>query len=81
MIKKLSKPQQEVIDLMRDGWELGTSMIMDSRSWLQKGGCGRGGDTKEVNASTKHALYVRGLIERKTTEFPLVTWKLVDEQS
>ncbi len=62
---KLSKTQQEVIDLMKSGWELGQSMAIHSRTWLQKNGLGRGGETKNVSGATVHALYRKGLIDSK----------------
>jgi hypothetical protein len=72
----LSKAQQRVIDLMQQGWELGTSQALDSRSWLQKDGIGRGGDTEDVHGSTFHALYVRKLIELNGSDFPSQRWRL-----
>ena len=40
---KLSEKQIEVIKYMRIGYELGKRTGFHSRSWIQKGGCGRGG--------------------------------------
>jgi len=60
---KLSKTQQEVIDLMKNDWELGTSMSGEHHSWLQKGGLGKGGESKTVSSATVHALYRKGLIK------------------
>ena len=80
MIKKLSKPQQEVIDLMKAGWELGASGGMSNRTWLQRDGCGRGGPVKEVNGNTFYALVRRGLIKGTGTSWPSI-WVLASEQS
>ncbi len=77
-VQTLSKNQQEVLDFMKKGWELGSSMGFDSRCWLQKDGCGRGGLSKDVNGNTFYALYQRNLIEIKTSKFPLITYKLVE---
>lgn len=57
---ELSRRMQEVIDLMDEGWSLCSTF--HSGSWLQKNGCGMGGETKRVHANTVHALLERGLI-------------------
>lgn len=75
-MKKLSGAQQEVIDLMRSGWELGVSTSFDGRCWLQKGGCGRGGESKSVNARTVSALREAGLIESAGRSFPTEKYRL-----
>jgi hypothetical protein len=66
--KKLSPAMQKVIDLMRDGYELGRSTGYMSSCWLQKGGLGRGGHCVSVNENTFHALYDRGLLKRVSRE-------------
>ena len=76
---KLSKRQQEVVDLMKAGWEMGHNGGISSRCWLQRDGCGHGGPTKEVNDNTFYALYKRGLITVKKSGFPTSTWKLKEE--
>lgn len=74
---KLSNLQQEVLDKMKAGWQLGVGMSYQGRAWLQKGGCGRGGETKTVNSATVWALRNKGLIALDKREFPLQTYKLV----
>ena len=37
-MRQLTPMQQEVVDLIKAGWELGSSMGIDSRGWLQKNG-------------------------------------------
>jgi hypothetical protein len=76
---KLTKAQQEVIDLMRQGWELGVSTTADGRWWLQKGGLGRGGETNNVNANTAHALLRAGLIRSAGYSFPTQHYLLTDK--
>ena len=76
---KLSKIQQEVIDLMRDGWELGQSKGFHESTWLQQGGCGKGGPTKKISSATLTALYDRGLIVKNEHKYPRTTYKLKGE--
>lgn len=59
---KLSRVQQDVIDKMRNGWELGCYSMSGCR--LQKGGLGKGGETQIVSHSTVHSLYKKGLIQQ-----------------
>ena len=63
---KLSKAQQDVIDKMRDGWQLGrnTSISYATPCWIQEGGIGYGGKTQNVSRSTFRALWNKGLIKR-----------------
>ena len=75
-MKKMTKAQQEVIAMMRDGWELGVSTSFDGRCWLQKGGCGLGGETKSVNVRTVSALRKAGLIESAGRSFPTEKYRL-----
>ncbi len=74
--KKLSKTQQEIVDLMRSGWELSASMTFDRRTHLQKGGTGRGGEMKGVSGATLHALWKAGVIKVRTTGFPFEIFEL-----
>ena len=74
---KLTKVQKHVIDLMRDGWELGQSISsMDTGCWLQKGGCGHSGETFDVKSSTVHSLYKKGIIYTSKQVFPLRTYSI-----
>lgn len=80
-MRKLTPIQQEVIDLMKQGWELGGSMGIGSRSWLQKGGLGKGGESKEVKSSTVHTLEYLGYIERGESHFPTLHYRLKGEKT
>ena len=73
---KLSKAQQEVVDLMREGWELGVSTDFTGRCWLQKGGCGKGGETKDVRSTTVGALREAGVIKICGYSFPTTRYQL-----
>lgn len=62
---KLTPPQKEVLKLMCEGWELGSSAGWRStpaRYWLQKGGIGHSGETKRVRANTVRTLHEQGYI-------------------
>lgn len=75
-MKKMTKAQQEVIAMMCDGWELGVSTALYGRCWLQKGGCGKGGETKSVNRKTVAALRESGMIEIAERSFPTDKYRL-----
>ena len=77
-IMKLSKPQTNVINLMRKGWELGFNHSFEGRSWLQKNGLGNGGQTEDVNANTFQALYDRKLIYVVKESFPSSLYGLTE---
>lgn len=62
--KKLSKAQQGVLAMMADGWELGSSSTFTGGSWLQKGGLGRGGESRVVSSATVTALVRAGAIKQ-----------------
>lgn len=74
-MSKLSPTQREIIDCMKNGWELGTSMMIDGGSWLQKGGLGHGGEHRKVSTVSVHALQKLGLII-PIRGFPTQRWKL-----
>jgi hypothetical protein len=75
---KLSKAQKEIVDLMKDGWELGHSRGMHTRTWIQKGGVGRGGDTKSISVSTFHILLDKKLVELSIESFPTSKYNLTE---
>lgn len=61
---KLSKAQQELLNLMNSGWELGRYGGAEPRYSIQEGGLGRGGKAKTVNIKTVWALLDRRLIKQ-----------------
>lgn len=75
-MKKLSETQIEIIKLMREGWQLGVSLSMDSRYWIQKDGVGRGGETKKVTSPVYHGLKERGVLECVDNDFPTAKYNL-----
>lgn len=74
---KLTSKQQEVLDMMASGWELGSSTTTDGHAWIQQGGIGKGGKSKNVHTGTVQALYDRKLITQKYG-FPASTYTLTD---
>lgn len=79
-MRKLTPIQQEVIDLINQGWELGSSVSLDGRCWIQKGGLGKGGETKTVSSSTVRTLEYLGYIERGERHFPTLHYRLKTEK-
>lgn len=73
---KLSAQQEEALKLMREGWQLGVDTTFSGGAWLQKGGCGYGGESKNISLATVHALSKKGLIDVDKDGFPLRTYKL-----
>jgi len=67
-MKKLNDKQQKVIDLLKDGWELGVSSGWGPNASpsirLQKGGLGKGGETYYFKSQTLYALERMGLIKK-----------------
>ncbi|MCK4244940.1 MAG: hypothetical protein KAX20_04880 [Candidatus Omnitrophica bacterium] len=62
---KLSKKQQEVVELLKKGWELGCFGAYGTGCRLQEGGLGKGGEAKNFSSATIRALYDKGLIIQK----------------
>ena len=56
---------QNVHNLMLDGWQLGFS---SGRWWLQKGGLGKGGEAKDVHATTAWKMRKEKRIKAANTE-------------
>jgi len=77
---KLNAKQQDVLDKMANGWQLGYSVGGRNPGWysLQKGGQGFGGETIRVHGNTIDALQRRGLI-KQVYGFPTSTYILTKE--
>ena len=58
---------------------MGVSSGFTPRAWLQKGGCGRGGEAKDVRYDTFRALEKKELVKKKHEGFPTSTYKLTDK--
>ncbi len=71
---------KEILELMRNGWELGLSDASRTNPrlfWLQKNGLCRGGEVKKVHASTAQSLIRKDLIiGQKRERFWLMEFKL-----
>lgn len=71
--------QTAVLERIADGeWELSQSMTMDGRTWMQRGGIGRGGEAKNVNAATFHALWKAKWVVSKGRSFPNNLYAITD---
>lgn len=80
--KKPTAKMLEVLKLMKEGWELASSnSMMDSRTRLQKGGTGKGGEVKGIHSSTFWGLLQRGLIKRVKEDWPDTIYGLVEEHA
>ena len=75
---KLTKTQQNVLDKMRDGWELGCSHSFGMHCWLQKGALGEGGESEDVRYSTLSVLFDKGLIKQRGREHGVMVFQLTD---
>ena len=65
MATKLSPAQQNILNKMANGWELGVSHSIGARRcWLQQDGIGEGGKSEDVRYSTMEVLFERGLNEQ-----------------
>ena len=62
-MKKISKPQKDVIDLLKGGWHLFSNGYIGNESWLQKKVCCDNKGIKKVNRNTMMALDNKGLIK------------------
>jgi len=83
MKQKLSKRQQELVDLLKtDEWEFG----VDVGGWdgghsvrCQKGGLGRGGEARYFSKATFRALRDKGLLKNVSkSAFGTRIYKLID---
>jgi hypothetical protein len=75
-MKNLSKTQYKVLQLMNEGWQLGTDTFNKNRTWLQKNGIGYGGETFEVKQNTLNSLKRLNLIDFDKKQYPVNIFKL-----
>ena len=64
-MEKATKHQQEILDLMADGWVLSEFMGFSTFATLQKGN-----ETKSVSSGTVYSLWKKKLIRMKEEKFP-----------
>jgi len=77
---KLTKKLIEILIFMNSGWELGISHAGSFGFWLQKGGCGKGGEYKEIHGRTNiYKLKIEGLIASNGYGFPTEKYHLTDK--
>lgn len=77
----LTPKQREVVDRLREGWELGVSKSLDARQriWIQKNGVGRGGESVDLRPSTFEALKSAGLLAPSKSTYPTYAYVLVGD--
>ncbi len=68
--------QDEILRLLREGWELVRDMGIDGSWWMQRDGLGRGGPSRRVNLASAHALRRKGLIKQASAVFPKAVYQL-----
>jgi hypothetical protein len=68
--------QEEILRLLREGWELGKDIGIDGSWWMQRDGLGMGGPSRRVNAASAHALHRKGLIKQLSAVFPKAVYGL-----
>lgn len=72
IMKKLNKAQQDILDKIRSGWELGRYESVGGITFaIQRGGLGRDGEVHPVNIRTAYALIEAGVVEFCAAGFPL----------
>lgn len=76
---KLSQRQQEVIDLMKQGWELGLSSGWHTWCSIQQGGQGKGGESRNININTLNSLQEKKLIEFDYEKYPTKIYRLCSD--
>jgi len=74
---KITKIQQDVLDKVNDGWELGC--YFNSGCNLQKGGLGKGGKTEKVSHATVTSLVQKHFI-KGVYGFPAIRYILIKEE-
>ena len=77
---KLLKRQQEVVDFLKEGWELAYCSGYSDFILFQKDGIGNGGESKKVNKNTLNSLYLKGIIviDKNKQEISTTYYKLND---
>ena len=77
-MSSLTKNQQEIVDRIKAGWELGSTGGMGSSWWMQETGLGKGGRSIELNARTCQSLIDKKVIKQAGRGPGLSTkWELV----
>jgi hypothetical protein len=76
---KLSKKLIEILQLMNNDWELGFDKFR-YKWWLQKGGCGYGGDSKNIHGKTNIKFLIQeNLISSKGFNYPTETYCITEK--
>ena len=73
MKPRLTDQQRHILELLNDGWQIGTGSAPGDRNWIQQGGAGRGGKTEDVKRADIDALFNQRLIFQSKRSFPTST--------
>lgn len=77
---KLTPKLKEILVLMKSGWQLGKSKALSCHWWLQKDGCGKGGEAKIIDGRVRVInLWREKLIESDGYGFPTETYHLTEK--
>lgn len=76
--KKISSTQAFVLNLLSNGWELGHSKGFKQNAWVQKGGVGRGGESRSISMATFNCLIEIKAIEITTSGYPTDKYKITE---
>lgn len=78
MTIKLTKLRAQILNRMRDGWEMGMApkLRLGTSYWIQRNGVGRGGETQRFNSSTFEYFLSNKLIELKAKRYPTSIYQL-----
>jgi len=69
--------QKEILHLMSEGYELGLDISYRGGYWLQKGGLGRGGESKhDISSDVCWSLRRKDYISTKYRRFPTEAFQL-----
>ena len=71
------KNQNEILVLMRSGWELGKCKLT-GRKWIEEGGIGSGNNTVIIHGNMFNSLYKKGIIVSTGNGFPIELFKITE---
>lgn len=81
MKAKPTQYQQDILDKMRNGWELGQDHGISGRCRIQQGGLGKGRKTEDVRFTTVASLLDKGFIELAEYSCPTIRYRLKQSEA
>lgn len=73
---KLSKHQKYILELLKNGWQIGHSKGLNSRYWIQENGVGKGGKAIDLKVNTFMILYENKFITKTHEGYPTDKWDI-----